>query len=215
LRFVESGVADAVAKRVFSDSALTAGTGDTMKGLIDALAKDATTEGSSAVVIAAILALGGTVLTAVITALITLVVYWLQQRQKNRKPFLQRQLDLCFAATQAAASLASEVDTGKWKEARTTFWQLYWGPLSIVESREVEAAMFEFGKLVPTGEIVEQHLPVTALQIPSYELAHAVRKLILKSWGVHLSRLEGVRKERSPTGNEANKIDAVNPKLRA
>jgi hypothetical protein len=152
----------------------------------------------------------GTVIGALLGLGSALLVYWLQQRQKNRKPFLQRQLDLCFRATEAAASLASEVNTDKWDEARATFWQLYWGPLSIVESPEVERAMVALGKLVPRAKVDSPTLPMTALQIPSYELAHAARELILKSWHVHLSPLDDLRKK----GNEATKVDEVNPKLK-
>jgi hypothetical protein len=156
----------------------------------------------------------GAVIAAIVGLAASLFVYWLQQRQTNRKPFLQRQLDLCFKATEAAACLASTTDKDKWKKARATFWQLYWGPLSIVESPEVEAAMVAFGnKLVLLEKVANPTLPMTALQVPSYELAHTTRDLILKSWGVHLASLENLRVKESRNG--AEKVDRVNPKLQA
>jgi hypothetical protein len=41
-----------------------------------------------------------------------------QQRQANRLPFLQKQLELCFQATETAARLASETDPVEWEKDR-------------------------------------------------------------------------------------------------
>ena len=50
-----------------------------------------------------------------------------------KKPYLVKQMDLCFTATEAASTLASSVDPDKWGKAKETFWVLYWGPLAVVE----------------------------------------------------------------------------------
>jgi hypothetical protein len=71
------------------------------------------------------------------------------------------------------------------------FWQLYWGPLSVVEDRAVEAAMVEMGRLVPAHVPPASELPVKSLGGPSYRLAHALRDLVLASWQVDLAPLEG------------------------
>ena len=69
--------------------------------------------------------------------------------QANREPFLTRQLELCFEASDAGATLATETDPVLWEKARKSFWRLYWGPLSVVEDSAVEGAMVKLGRLVP------------------------------------------------------------------
>ena len=137
---------------------------------------------------------------AVIAAAIVVGVgFWqftIQQRQANRLPFLQKQLELCFQATETASRLASETDAIEWEKARVTFWRLYWGPLSIVEDQAVESAMVALGRLVPEKPgAAPVELPMTALGVPSYELAHAVRNLVLTSWNVNLRALRGLRQQ--------------------
>jgi hypothetical protein len=53
----------------------------------------------NAAVLASLLALVGTLLTS-----------WFGQRQKNREPFLTKQLELCFEASDAASRLATEAN---------------------------------------------------------------------------------------------------------
>ena len=120
--------------------------------------------------------------------------FTVQQQQANRTPFLQRQLELSFLASETASSLATETNPAEWEKAPATFWRLYWGPLSIVEDRTVETAMVNFGKLVPKEPVNDPKLPMTSLQAPSYELAHVMRDLVLESWNVHLAPLQGERR---------------------
>jgi hypothetical protein len=121
-----------------------------------------------------------------------------KKEQSNKEPFLKEQLRLCFRASELAATLATESDCKKWEEARKEFWQLYWGPLSIVEAPAVESAMVDLGQLIPTGPVDAPKLPMTSsLGVPSYKLAHAVRDLVLASWNVDLPPLQGKR-ERWP-----------------
>jgi hypothetical protein len=131
----------------------------------------------------------------IVTAAIGFWQFTEQQRQANRQPFLEKQLDLSFQAVDAAGRLASETDPVEWEKARVKFWQLYWGPLSVVEDRAVESAMVAFGRLVPAHALLPPELPLTSLGEPSYRLAHTVRDLVLTSWQVDLSPLEGRRVE--------------------
>jgi hypothetical protein len=118
-----------------------------------------------------------------------------EQRQANRQPFLQKQLDLCFEATDTAGRLASETDPGEWEKNRLNFWRLYWGSLSIVEDRAVEAAMVAFGGLLPDRPDSNPTLPMRELAGPSYNLAHACRDLVLASWQIDLPALAGHKSE--------------------
>jgi hypothetical protein len=146
--------------------------------------------------------MGGLNLTVVVPWILTLATalggiwqFTAQQSQANRKPFLEKQLELSFQAAEMAGRLASETDAAEWEKARIAFWRLYWGPLSVVEDTAVESAMVEFGKLVPTEPVNAPKLPMSSLGVPSYNLAHALRDLVLASWKVDLAPLQGRRQE--------------------
>jgi hypothetical protein len=114
-------------------------------------------------------------------------------RLEARKPFLEKQMALCFDASDAAATLATTSDTTRWRASNERFWTLYWGPLSVVERPlaageigPVEAAMVDFGnKLKPLQG--SPTLPLSALQTSSLNLAHACRGLIFDSWEIELA----------------------------
>jgi len=110
-------------------------------------------------------------------------------RFEARKPFLVKQMDLCFQASEATATLATTTDPETWRRARETFWMLYWGPLSVVEAPltgergPVEAQMVVFGrKLEPLQN--DPKLPLSALEQDSLDLAHKCRNLIFDSWEI-------------------------------
>ena len=127
------------------------------------------------------------------TALVGIWQFTVQQSQTNRQPFLQKQLELAFQASETASRLATVTDPAEWEKARLTFWLLYWGPLSVVEDPKVESAMVAFGTLLPADPLPNPTLPMTSLRVPSYNLAHAVRDLVLKSWDVRLPPLQDKR----------------------
>ena len=119
-------------------------------------------------------------------------------RLEARKPFLEKQMALCFDASDAAATLATTLDATRWQDSRERFWILYWGPLSVVERPfatgeigPVEAAMVDFGRaLKPLQD--SPSLPLRMLEGKSLSLAHACRGLIFDSWEIELApRAEG------------------------
>jgi hypothetical protein len=65
------------------------------------------------------------------------------------------------------------------KKARTRFRQLYVAELSLVEARSVEAAMRELAQAVDP-----QLIPLTKEQRAAYDLAHALRNSLARSWGL-------------------------------
>jgi hypothetical protein len=111
----------------------------------------------------------------------------IEQQQTNRRPFLQKQLELCFEATDAASRLATEMIPTEWEKARFTFWRLYWGILGIVEDEPVAGAMVTLGKIVPATPVNSPELPMTSLRGPALVLARAARNLMRESWDVDLS----------------------------
>ena len=132
-------------------------------------------------------------LLALATAAFGIWQFTAEQAQSNRVPFLTKQLEISFEASDAAARLATETDPDLWEGARKDFWRLYWGPLSVVEDQAVKDAMVALGKSVPRqpGPPV---LPMASLQQLSFQLALAVRGQILRNWDVKLPALEGDRK---------------------
>lgn len=106
-----------------------------------------------------------------------------------RKPFLIKQMELCFHATEVASTLASSTNLEDWQRAKEKFWMLYWGPLSVVEKPlsgeqgPVEMQMVTFGKaLKPLQK--SPTLPLKSLEQESLKLAHKCRKLIFDSWEI-------------------------------
>ena len=97
--------------------------------------------------IGAVVALGGLAL-GVVNYLATVRRDAETRNLEARKQYLTRQLDLYTEATRAAAKLGTAPpDSPEYLKARTRFWELYWGELSMVENREVEAAMKRMGEL--------------------------------------------------------------------
>jgi hypothetical protein len=127
---------------------------------------------------------------AAVAFIVGVVQFAITTAQKNREPFLKKQLELCCLASETAAQLATETDPVEWEKARKQFWRLYWGQLGIVEDEKVESAMVILGNLVP---IVPEppRLPMSELKSGSLALAHAARDLMAESWKVRLLPLPG------------------------
>ena len=133
---------------------------------------------------------------ALITAFVGIWHFTQQQREANQEPFLKKQLELSFDASETVAKLATETNSSEWEKARMHFWQLYWGSLSAVENRTVEAAMVVLGQIVPDHPIDSSKLPMSCLRGPSYYLSHTLRDLVLASWNVQLPALQDDRLKR-------------------
>ncbi len=116
---------------------------------------------------------------------VTANLFWnFRSAKAARKiPFLQRQLELSFEASQTVAILATTTSPETWEKARERFWQLYYGPLAIIEDVAVKKTMIQCRAFVPeTG--LPASLPLTLLQQPSLDLSHDIRRLLLKTWDI-------------------------------
>lgn len=94
------------------------------------------------------------------------------------KPLLERQHDLYFQASSAAATIASSKDQAERRKAIDTFWKLYWGPLVFVESKDVSDAMNRFGDCL--SGVVD--CDDAKLKDHSLKLATTMEESILKTW---------------------------------
>jgi hypothetical protein len=101
------------------------------------------------------------------------------RRVEATKPFLERQLKLYTEAAQVAALIATSSDASIVAISTDRFWQLYWGELALVDNREVEGAMYNY------GEALGQRVGKDTLQQLSLDLAKACRRSLDRSWGIN------------------------------
>ncbi len=111
-----------------------------------------------------------------------------------RQPFLEMQSELCRSAAEHVARLASTIDLPTWQKSREEFWMLYWGPLAIVEDVEsptkvVAPAMIAFGERLKQVDPKSPTLPVTSLEGPAIDVAHACQALLSSKWNVGILKL--------------------------
>jgi len=81
--------------------------------------------------------------------------------------------------------------------AREDFWELYYGPMSLVEGPCVKRAMEVFSWCVPSAPIDSTTvLPMTILRQPSYRLTVRLKLELAEGWKDPFSELH--LKERPP-----------------
>lgn len=108
-------------------------------------------------------------------------------KRELRRPFLERQLELYFDATCAAATLATASDEQTWKEARNKFWQLYYGPLALVQNESVAYVMRDFNKTLKSCD--KAFDCGLELQEKATKLAARCRESVGESWKIQLASL--------------------------
>lgn len=139
---------------------------------------------------------GGTIVIAV-----GLYQYIATSSQTARTPFLVKQTDICFQASETVATLATTASMDEWKKAWDEFWILYWGPLAVVEDKEasinasnptygtVAQRMIEFGDSIKDAGREPPHLPYGDLTRPAIRVSKACQSLVTSWWETGFSRL--------------------------
>ena len=122
-----------------------------------------------------------------------------EQQHERQRPFLERQLQHYFEASESASKVANLPDGKDRAEAVQKFWQLYWGPLAVVEDSDVERAMVNF-----SGALRSDDSDRATLQHRSLELAHAFRGSLEKQWGTTLGELQNLRDRKPPVSSSGN-----------
>lgn len=110
-----------------------------------------------------------------------------QRKQDLLKPFLDKRLELYFAASEAAANMALAKDKSERDKAEAKLVQLYAGTLIIVEDLEVEKAMKKIYQCI-TGE---DQCDDAEKQRRSQALASRARDSIGQSYNLELEQLKG------------------------
>jgi hypothetical protein len=103
-----------------------------------------------------------------------------KKNQEFRKRFWEERLSLYKEATTLAAKIAIADNMELVTEERKRFWELYWGPLCLIEDKNVEAGMVNFGNALK--EKVQNEKASTKLTILSIQLAKACRISLKKTW---------------------------------
>ena len=111
----------------------------------------------------------------------------IQQQQQTakefRKSFYEKQLQYYAEAAEATATLATEeISTVDYKQAKKDFYRLFWGRLSIVEDKTVEARMVQFNNLLESYEQPGTDITRDELKQASLKLAHAASIYTINVW---------------------------------
>ena len=126
-------------------------------------------------------------MTLLVTALLTilgLVTGALQYRDAKKKEFYatfwHRRMELYEQATDAAAAIAGAPNLEAVKLEHSRFWQLFWGPMSLVEDQGAKKAMEDFGGCLTAVE--ESSASMSSLRQPAYRLAKGLRESLARTW---------------------------------
>jgi len=114
----------------------------------------------------------------------------IEAKREAKKPFYEQQLALYLEVTDVTGQIYSPRNDKDREAAIARFWQLYWGPLAMVESQEVESAMVDFGRILEDKELTDAKR-ATQLKRASINLAHQCRESLVNSWKVDLPQLSG------------------------
>ncbi len=144
----------------------------------------------------------GSAIAGIATVAISAAVFLAQRQQsiqdferETRRPFIEQQFKLYGEAVAVASRLARAADRDLHpppEEDHQRFWELYWGPLAMVEDTRVEAAMVVFGRSLEdyAGERGTECSKM--LNQASLALAHNARQSLEKQWGVKLVTSEDI-----------------------
>jgi hypothetical protein len=138
-----------------------------------------------------------TIIAAFVAAIVGLYWNFKSAKSARKLPFLQKQLELCFDASQAVAVLATTTEPDAWIAARSDFWRLYHGPLAIVQDSDVQICMANCGKLIGVAGPAPE-LPRSELADPALDLSKKIRALLVKTWKV--PDLESALKDKKQEG---------------
>ncbi|MCH8810027.1 MAG: hypothetical protein IH993_09385 [Proteobacteria bacterium] len=147
----------------------------------------------------------GSAITAISTVAISAFVFLTQRVQsiqdferETKRPFIEQQFKLYGEAVAVASRLARAAEQGQRpppEEDLQRFWELYWGPLAMVEDFRVELAMVVFGRSLEdyAGGISTECSRM--LNKASLALAHRARQSLEEQWGVELVTSENIERQ--------------------
>lgn len=102
--------------------------------------------------------------------------------------YWNQKLELFLETSQAASEIATTESMDEFRKARSKYFELFFGRLSLIEGKRVKEAMENFAPLIPSGNEIK--LPLKNLQQPAYRLTIALKTELLKAWKEPFSELD-------------------------
>jgi hypothetical protein len=94
--------------------------------------------------------------------------------------FWNKRLATYETVSRVAAAISMAESLEDCSESRREFWELYFGPISLIEDESVKDAMVEFAELLEQAE--EEEIELSELQEPAYTLTLALRDSLRSTW---------------------------------
>ena len=124
------------------------------------------------------------------------VYTYVHTREKDfYSTYWNHKLELFMQTSAAASTMATTDSPVEFKKAQTTFWELYYGQLSLVEGSVVKEAMEDFADLVPDEGDPLPSLPATDLQDPAYDLTVQLKGELGSAWRAPFCELQDSKPE--------------------
>jgi len=121
-----------------------------------------------------------TIVLALGAALFSYWTYWDTRTRELRKPYDEKKLALYLEAARVAAHLTASPTAQDAAQTGIRFWELYWGELAFVESREIAGGMVAICEKLFAKERCHQN---TDSNIGSaISLSHQASREIRDSW---------------------------------
>jgi len=139
------------------------------------------------------LSLAGAVLTfagAVAGGIWAIYTYDDAKKKEFYTAFWNKKMELFVRTANAASKMATTSSLVTFNNARAEYWEMFYGPLSLVEGSCVKRAMQVFSQCVPDKPLTSpDKLPLSYLQQPSYRLAIRLKDELARSWQSPFSEL--------------------------
>ena len=130
----------------------------------------------------------GSAIGFILTVLFSFYQYQDTATRESKKPFLEKQLELCIKATDSAGTIATSPRPEEVASAKVVLDQLTWGSMAIVDNQEIFEAMYKFNAMVktlPSADHYQETKSVRAsLTALSEKIAHACRDHVRTAWSV-------------------------------
>lgn len=98
----------------------------------------------------------GTLIAGGLAAGWAITTYVHENRLAFQKQWVSKHIELCVSASETVGALSSRDTEAEWNKDIAKFWQLYWGPLALIEPQPVAQKMVDFGKALKTTEFANR-----------------------------------------------------------
>ena len=131
-----------------------------------------------------------TLIGVVIGAIWAYFTYTDTKQKEFYTTYWNTKLELFLETSKAASQVATATSVEDFNKARDKYWELFYGPLSLVEGDGVKKAMQVFSAHVPKEPLDSSaQLPMKSLEQPAYRLTIELKKELGQAWRDPFSEL--------------------------